>query len=119
MPVWSLTVASLTGETGVVQGPLLMVAVPCSNTTSLCAWQSPLNCTASSLVLKDQATMNRPWEFIERDEARMAGAAPGDLRLLAKGADGRVFPLRSLAFVVDEPYFVYLNISLASGERLT
>ena len=61
-----------------------MVAVPCSNTTSLCACQSPLNCTASSLVLKDQATMNRPWEFIERDEARMAGAAPGDLRLLAK-----------------------------------
>ena len=62
--------------------------------------------------------MERPEDWITRDEVRMAGAAPGDLRLLAHGADGRVFPLRSLAHVVDEPYFVYLNVSLASGEPL-
>lgn len=62
--------------------------------------------------------MEHPERWIERDEARMTDAAPGDLRLLARGADGRVFPLRSLAYVLDEPYFVYLNVSLASGERM-
>ena len=92
-------------------GPLLMVALICE--LNDCQCHNPLNCTNSELILDSEASLRRPWEWIKRDEVAMRGGDPSDLRLRATGVDGRVFPLRSLAYVSEERYLVYLNVSFS------
>ena len=64
-------------------------------------------------VLRATAASVREWVRVTRCAPRDSGdasAAWQQLRLEARGADGRVLPLAPLSAVVDEPYTSYVDL---------
>ena len=64
-------------------------------------------------ALRADASAVREWVRVVRCAPRDSGdasAAWEQLRLEARGADGRVLPLAPLSAVVDEPYTAYVDL---------